>query len=56
MNSVICILQAMQMAIYKEFTEKARNYTYEAMLSYNKTWKSFNVSASAGANYAGLRI
>ena len=35
---------------YKEFTEKARNYTYEAMLSYNKTWKSFNVSASAGAN------
>lgn len=35
---------------YKEFTEKARNYTYEAMLSYNKTWKGFNVSASAGTN------
>ena len=35
---------------YKEFTEKARNYTYEAMLSYNKTWKHFNVSASVGAN------
>ena len=26
---------------YKEFTEKSRNYTYEAMLSYNKTWKDF---------------
>lgn len=35
---------------YKEFTEKARNYTYEAMLSYNKTWKDFNVSASVGTN------
>ena len=35
---------------YKEFTEKARNYTYEAMLSYNKTWKDFNISASVGAN------
>ena len=35
---------------YKEFTEKARNYTYEAMLSYNKNWKNFNVSASVGAN------
>lgn len=36
---------------YKEFTEKARNYTYEAMLSYNKTWKDFNVSASVGTNF-----
>lgn len=35
---------------YKEFTEKSRNYTYEAMLSYNKTWKDFNISASVGAN------
>lgn len=35
---------------YKEFTEKSRNYTYEAMLSYNKTWKDFNVSASVGTN------
>lgn len=35
---------------YKEFTEKARNYTYEAMLSYNKTWKDFNISASVGTN------
>ena len=35
---------------YKEFFEKSRNYTYEAMLSYNKTWKQFNVSASIGAN------
>ena len=35
---------------YKEFTEKSRNYTYEAMLSYNKTWKDFNRSASVGAN------
>ena len=35
---------------YKEFTEKSRNYTYEAMLSYNKTWKYFNISASVGAN------
>lgn len=33
---------------YKEFTEKSRNYTYEAMLSYN--WKDFNISASVGAN------
>ena len=36
--------------LYKEFTEKSRNYTYEAMLSYNKTWKDFNISASVGAN------
>lgn len=35
---------------YKEFTEKSRNYTYEAMLSYNKTWKDFNISTSVGAN------
>ena len=35
---------------YKEFTEKSLNYTYEAMLSYNKTWKDFNISASVGAN------
>lgn len=35
---------------YKEFTEKSRNYTYETMLSYNKTWKDFNISASVGAN------
>ena len=35
---------------YKEYTEKSRNYTYEAMLSYNKTWKDFNISASVGAN------
>ena len=35
---------------YKEFTEKSRNYTYEAMLSYNKTWKDFNISDSVGAN------
>ena len=35
---------------YKEFTEKSRNYTYEAMLSYNTTWKDFNRSASVGAN------
>lgn len=35
---------------YKEFTEKSRNYTYEAMLSCNKTWKDFNISASVGAN------
>ena len=35
---------------YKEFTEKSRNYTYEAMISYNKTWKDFNISASVGAN------
>ena len=35
---------------YKEFSEKSRNYTYEAMLSYNKTWKDFNISASVGAN------
>ena len=35
---------------YKEFTEKSRNYTYEAMLSYNQTWKDFNISASVGAN------
>lgn len=35
---------------YKEFTEKSRNYTYEAMLSYNKTWKDFNISASVSAN------
>ena len=35
---------------HKEFTEKSRNYTYEAMLSYNKTWKDFNISASVGAN------
>lgn len=39
---------------YKEFTEKSRNYTYEAMLSYNKTWKDFNISASVGANSQDL--
>lgn len=35
---------------YKEFSEKARNYNYEAMLSYNKTWKGFNIAASIGTN------
>lgn len=35
---------------YKEFSEKARNYNYEALLSYNKIWKEFNISASVGTN------
>lgn len=35
---------------YKEFSENYRNTTYEAMLSYNKRWKEFNVSAALGAN------
>lgn len=35
---------------YKEFSENYRNLTYEAMLSYNKRWKEFNLSAALGAN------
>lgn len=35
---------------YKEFNEKARNYTYEAIFSYNKTIRGINVSANAGVN------
>lgn len=34
--------------LYKEFSESARNYTFEAMLNYNKRWKAFNLSASLG--------
>lgn len=35
---------------YKEFSENYKNIMYEAVLSYNKRWKNFNVSASVGAN------
>ncbi|WP_239063527.1 SusC/RagA family TonB-linked outer membrane protein [Bacteroides sp. 51] len=36
--------------LYHEFTETYKNMTYEAMLSYNKRWKDFNVSAALGAS------
>ena len=35
---------------YKEFAETYRNVTFEALLSYNKRWKDFNLSAGLGAN------
>lgn len=35
---------------YKEFSEHYKNITYEAMLSYNKRWKDFNLSVALGAN------
>lgn len=35
--------------LYKEFSESSRNYTFEAMLNYNKRWKDFNLLASLGA-------
>lgn len=35
--------------LYKEFSETSRNYTFEAMLNYNKRWKKFNLSANLGA-------
>ncbi len=35
---------------YTEFSEVYKNTTYEALLSYNKRWNHFNVSASVGAN------
>lgn len=34
---------------YQDFSEVYRNDTYEALLSYNKRWKKFNVSAGVGA-------
>lgn len=34
---------------YKEFSENYKNMTYEALLSYDKRWKDFNLSASIGA-------
>lgn len=36
--------------MYKEFSENYKNMTYEALLSYNKRWHDFNISASLGAN------
>lgn len=35
---------------YAEFSEVYKNMTYEALLSYNKRWKQFNVSANIGAS------
>lgn len=35
---------------YKEFSENYRNVMYEALLSYDKRWKHFNVALSLGAN------
>lgn len=35
---------------YKEFSENVKNITYEAMLSYDKRWKEFNLSAALGVN------
>lgn len=35
---------------YKEFSENYKNIIYEALLSYDKRWKSLNLSASVGAN------
>lgn len=34
--------------LFKEFSETGRNYTFEAMLNYNKRWKEFNLTASLG--------
>ncbi|MBQ9667388.1 MAG: SusC/RagA family TonB-linked outer membrane protein [Prevotella sp.] len=41
---------------YKEFQESARNVTYEALLSYNKRWNDFNLSASVGANTSNFKF
>jgi len=36
--------------MYREFSENYKNITYEALLSYDKRWKDFNLSAAFGAS------
>lgn len=35
---------------YETIRENSTNYNYEALLTYNKTWKSFSFNANAGAS------
>lgn len=40
---------------YQEFSDNYKNLTYEALLSYNKRWKKWNLSASLGATSSHYR-